>query len=221
MNVKEIKAIIFDLGRVLIDFDYTIAAKKIFQFSNKSPEEVFDLFFDSGLTALFEQGKISADKFFAEVKEMIGLNLDYNSFLPIWNEIFYLNPKNQEVYRLAKALSQKYKMALLTNINILHFGYLKENFPIFDAFHYIIPSFELGFTKPDRKIYLKTLDILGVAPQEAFYTDDRIELIEKAQELGIRAFHFQGIDKLKDDLQNAGIKTGAVCPEIATPSKSS
>lgn len=210
MSDKKIRAVIFDLGKVLVDFDHTIAANKIFKFSSKTPAEIFNLFFDSQLTAFFEQGKIPADIFFQEVKKMISLNLDYDNFLPIWNDIFSLSPNNKEVYNLAKALKQEYKTALLTNINVLHFEYLKENFSVFDAFHYIIPSFEMGLIKPDRKIYLKTLDILGVSPEEAFYTDDRIELIEKAQELGMRAFHFQGIGKLKKDLQDSGISVGGL-----------
>lgn len=206
MSSKEIKAVIFDLGRVVLDFDHTVAAQKIFQHSDKTPQEIFNLFFESNLTMLFEQGKIPANRFFLEVKEMIGLNLDYDSFLPIWNEIFCLTPKNQEVYQLAKSLSRKYKTVLLTNINILHFNYVKENFPIFDAFHYVVPSFETGFIKPAPEIYHKTLEIVGVQPDEAFYTDDRIELIEKAKGLGIRAFLFRGVAQLKDDLQEVGIQ---------------
>ncbi len=200
-----VKAVIFDLGNVLIDFDHTIAAKRISGFTDKTPQEIFELFFDSELTSLFEEGKISPVNFFSEVKKILNSKLDYAQFLPIWNEIFFLSEKNQVVYNLAKILRNRYKIALLSNINILHFDYLKKNFSVFDAFHNIITSFESGTRKPDPLIYKKTLDLLEAAPQNTFYTDDRPEFIEKACTLGIRGFVFRDAEQLKRDFSGNGI----------------
>jgi putative hydrolase of the HAD superfamily len=200
MDNGRIEAIIFDLGNVLIDFDFMIAAKKVSKLSGKTLSEIFSLFFDSQLTALFEAGKIAPLDFFLEVKKLLRLELDYSGFLPIWNEIFFLTQKNHQVYDLAKILKNRYKIALLSNVNILHFDYLKNNFPVFDIFHNIITSFEVGATKPNPLIYNKALDLLKAKPQNAFYTDDRAELIEKACELGIRGYVFKGIQQLKQDL---------------------
>jgi len=204
MNNK-IEAIIFDLGNVLIDFDHMLAAKKIIRFTAKSPQEIFNLFFDSGLTGLFEEGKISPQDFFSRVKEMLSLKMDYARFLPIWNEIFFFTERNCAVYNLAKTLKRRYKVALLSNINILHFDYLKKNFPVFDAFHNIITSFSLGLRKPHPLIYEKALDILKVTPQNTFYTDDRAELTTEACTLGIRGFVFRDMQQLKKDLLDNGI----------------
>ena len=205
MGNHSIKAVIFDLGNVLIDFDHRIAAKKISRFTDKNPQEIFNLFFDSELTALFEEGKITPHNFFSEVKKILNSKLDYAKFLPIWNEIFFLSERNQAVYNLVKILKEQYKIALLSNINILHFDYLKKNFSVFDAFHNIITSFESGLRKPDPLIYKKTLDLLDATPQDTFYTDDRVELTEKARTLGIRGFVFKGIEQLKIDLLDNGI----------------
>jgi putative hydrolase of the HAD superfamily len=200
-----VKAIIFDLGNVLIDFDHNIAAEKISKFTHKTPQEIFDLFFDSELTALFEEGRLKPQEFFLKVREALNLKLDYNEFVPIWNEIFFLSEKNRRVYNLAKLLKSHYTIALLSNINILHFDYLKKKFPVFDAFHHIITSFEIGFRKPHPLIYKKILEILKVAACDVAYTDDRLELVEKAQGLGIKSFHFQDPDKLKKDFLSIGI----------------
>ena len=216
-----IKAIIFDLGNVLIDFDHSIAAKRISQFipletrgkdrvsltgfTDKAEQEIFNLFFDSQLTGLFEEGKISALEFYSQIKKILNLKLDYDEFLPIWNEIFFLSERNLAVYNLAKILKSRYKLALLSNINILHFDYLKKNFlHLFDAFHHIITSFEAGFRKPHPLIYQKALDILEVLPPNVFYTDDRPELAENACKLGIRGFAFRGIEQLKKNLLDTG-----------------
>ncbi len=205
MDNNKIKAVIFDLGNVLIDFDHMIAAKKISMSSDKTPQEMFNLFFDSELTALFEEGKISALNFFSEVKKALNLRLNYTQFLPIWNDIFFLTENNRQVYNLAKILKNRYKIALLSNINVLHFEYLKKNFPVFDAFHNIITSFEAGARKPDPLIYRKAMDELEVLPQNTFYTDDRPELVKEGCALGIRGFIFRGAQQLKNDLLANGI----------------
>lgn len=205
MNDNYIKAIIFDLGNVLIDFNHRIAAKKISCFTDKNPEEIFELFFDSQLTSLFEEGKITPEDFFLRVKKKLNLKLDYNEFVPIWNEIFFLTEKNHEVYNLAKSLKKYYKLALLSNINILHFEFLLKNFPVFDVFNNIITSYEIGARKPSPLIYNKSLEILRVLPYEAFYTDDRPELAKFAKKLGIQAFVFSNIEQLKKDFLDSGI----------------
>lgn len=200
-----VKALIFDLGNVLIDFDHTIAAKKIAACCNKNIKEIYDFFFDSPLTGKFEAGKISAREFFLQVSAELNMSLAYEEFLPVWNEIFFQSEKNRAVYALAKNLKNSHKIALLSNINTLHFEYLKNKFFIFDAFHNVFLSFELKLTKPDPLIYKKVLRVLGVLPQEVFYTDDRPELIEAANSLGIKGFVFTGVGQLKEDLSKSGI----------------
>lgn len=207
MEDKRIKAIIFDLGNVLVDFNHRIAAKRASSFTDKSPDEIFNLFFDSDLTCLFEEGKISPKEFFLKTKEILNLKLDYDKFLPIWNEIFFLTEENLKVYNLANQLKDYYKIALLSNINVLHFDYLKKKFPhLFDAFHHIITSYEVEVRKPHPLIYKKTLELLETSASEVFYTDDRLELAESAKELGIKGFVFRGIEQLKKDLINSGIQ---------------
>jgi putative hydrolase of the HAD superfamily len=202
-----IKAVIFDLGRVLIDFDHGIAAKKAAACCDKTPKEIFDFLFDSQLTVLFEEGKISSPDFFHKVKEGLNLNLSYEGFLPIWNEIFFQTEDNRAVYDLVKSLKWPYKLVLLSNINELHFKYLKSKFPLFGHFHHVLLSFEINSIKPEPLIYKRALEILGLLPQEVFYTDDRQELIQAARSLGIQGFVFRTAAQLKKDLFNAGVKT--------------
>jgi len=201
-----VKAIIFDLGNVLVNFDHRIAVRKISPLCAKTEEEIFNFFFDSPLTGLFEEGRIEPEEFFSEVKKALKLDIDYEAFLPVWNEIFFLTDSNRSVYKLAKALNKNYRLALLSNINTLHFAYLKDHFPIFDPFHDLLLSFEMKLKKPDVRIYKKALAALAVKPQETFYTDDRPELIESARALGMQGFVFSGVEQLKNDLLNAGVK---------------
>jgi len=205
MGSLRIKAIIFDLGNVLVDFDHNLAARRIAEFTDKGPEEIFNLFFDSELTGLFEEGRISPLDFFSKIKDTLVLKVGYDSFLPIWNEVFFLSEKNRQVYLLAQALKKKYRLALLSNVNILHFDYLKKEFTVFDVFHHLIASYEIGYRKPHPLIYRQALGTLEAEAGNVFYTDDRPELIEGARALGIRGFVFRGIEQLKQDLSSAGV----------------
>lgn len=202
---NDIKAVIFDLGNVLVDFDHMIAARRISAFTDKTPEQIYKLFFDSASTGLFEEGKITPAEFFSEVKAMLNLKLDFDKFLPIWNEIFFLSPRNKQVYALAKNLKNRYKTALLSNVNVLHFDYLKKEFPVFDAFDNIITSYDAGFRKPHPEIYQRALAALKVPASGVVYIDDRPELIEKAQGLGIKSFCFRDVEKLSQDLSSVGV----------------
>jgi putative hydrolase of the HAD superfamily len=200
-----IKVIVFDLGNVLVDVDYTNALERISGFSRKKPREIVSTLVGSDITGRFEEGNISPEDFFLEIKSLLGLEISYEAFVPIWNEVFFLSSTNRAVYSLANQLRLRYEVVLLSNVNKLHYEYLKKNFPVFNVFSRVFASCEMGLIKPDRRIYLKILESLGVAAQDVFYTDDRAELIESARELGINSFIFKGITKLTEDLTKAGV----------------
>ncbi len=202
---SKIKAILFDLGNVMVNFNHMLAARRIAKFTDKTPEGIFNLFFDSELTETFEEGKISPQDFFLKVKEALNLKLGYAEFVPIWNEIFFLSETNRAVYKLAKTLGKHYPLAMVSNINILHFEYVRDKFPVFDVFSHIITSYQVGARKPKPLIYQKSIEALGVSADEIFYTDDRAELVESAKGLGIKGMVFKGSEALKKDLESAGV----------------
>ena len=204
----QIKAIIFDLGNVLVDLDPRISAAKLAGYVNKSADDIYGIFSKSQLIQPFEEGKISAGEFFSRVKEALVLEIEFERFKGIWNGIFFLKPDNRQVYDLIRRLYPSYTTALLSNTNYLHFEYLKYAFPVFDRFHHILLSYEMGLVKPDPRIYRKALDILKADPAEVFYVDDRPDLIEAASRMGIRAFVFKGCGQLMKDLADCGISKG-------------
>lgn len=202
---SEIKVLLFDLGRVLVDFDHFRAAQRIAAFCRKSPEQICGLLLESEATLAFEAGKLSPEDFYLQVKQLLGLKLSYESFTPIWNDIFFLSIKNRSVFSLINTLRAHYKVAMLSNINILHYEYLQKNFPVFRVFDEVFLSFQLGLIKPDKEIYNLVIQSLAVKPQEIFYTDDRPELVESAKSLGVRGCVFSNFEQLIKDLRDTGI----------------
>jgi putative hydrolase of the HAD superfamily len=202
---EAIKVLLFDLGRVLVDFDHLRAAERLAAFCSKTPRQIYDLFFESDATMAFEAGKISPQDFYLQVKQVLDLKLSYTSFEPIWNDIFFLSAKNRSVFGLVNNLRVNYKTAMLSNINILHYEYLKKNFPVFGVFDKVFLSFQLGFIKPDKEAYNLVIQSLKVSPQEIFYTDDRPELVESAKSLGLRGCVLTSFSQLISELRDNGI----------------
>jgi len=205
MPAAEIKVILFDLGNVLVDLNLRPAAERISGFCGKRPDEILRNFFDSGITNSFEKGELPAEEFYKQAKDMLNLKLGYESFVSIWNEIFFFSSKNRTVYHIANRLKKNYHIALLSNTNILHYKYIKDNFPVFNVFDKLFLSFEIGAIKPDKLIYHKVIKALGVRPENIFYTDDRPELVKTASGLGIKGFVFTSIEQLISDLSSLNI----------------
>jgi len=204
-KAKEIKAVIFDLGNVLIGFDHTIAVKKILKHTPKKSRDIYDLFFDSDLTQEFEKGKTGKLEFFQQVQTALELKISYGEFLPIWNEIFFSKPESEN---FVSSLNSGIKLALLSNINQLHYEYIREEFSstigLFEP-DKIIPSFRTGFIKPDKEIYDLALKALDVPRESVVYVDDRLDLIEAALSYGIKSIQFKSAKELKQKFQDLGI----------------
>jgi len=200
-----IRVILFDLGNVLVDFNFKPAIERISGFCSKSPDEILKFFFNSDITNSFEKGVLSSEEFYARVKDKLSLKLSYEYFVPIWNEVFFFSQKNRSVYHIANCLKKKYRINLLSNTNILHYNYIKKSFPVFNVFEKLFLSFEIGAIKPDKAIYRKVINDLGVLPENIFYTDDRCELVSSASGLGIKSFVFSGAEQLIKDLSSLGI----------------
>jgi len=190
-------AIFCDLGNVLINFDHRIAVKKILRFTPKNEHDIYQLFFDSGLTKEYEEGKISSPDFFRRVKDSLELDMDYDTLLPIWNDIFFETPLNKKMQGLLVKIKKRYKIAMISNINETHWEFLKRKMPIFEEFDKLILSYEVGFRKPAPEIYNAALRSVKSTSSAAFYVDDRADLIEAASVLGIKGVTFDGEEAFK------------------------
>lgn len=200
-----LQGVLFDLGRVLVDFDHTIAARRISPHCGKTPEEIFQLFFCSPVTVRFEEGRIAPRDFFDEVRRMLDLRIGYDEFLPIWNEIFFMTDDNRAVQEIKRTLAGRYRLAMLSNVNILHFEYLKRTFDLFAHFDRLFLSYEMGMIKPDPRIYRQAVDAMGLTFDDVLYVDDRADLVEAAQRQGVRAYRFTSAAALREELMRLGV----------------
>ena len=203
MTKNKYEAIFCDLGNVLINFDHRIAVKKILTATLKNEQDIYQLFFDSGLTKDYEEGKISSSDFFKKVRNSLDLDMNNETFLPIWNDIFFETPLNKKIQNFLTEMKGRYKLVMISNINETHYEFLAKKMPVFKEFDKLILSYEIGFRKPAKEIYGAAFKSINTIPSKVFYVDDRADLIEAASKFGIKGITFSGeeaFEKIKAEL---------------------
>lgn len=185
---KKTKAILFDLGNVIIDFDFTPAFRKLSRASRHSAAEIETFFLSSGLEVLYDGGKISSRQFYACVKKELKHGLNYAEFKKTWNEIFTLNKK---IANLIERLRPHYRLVLISNTNAMHYEHARLKYPVLRHFDRAILSFKEKVRKPDARIYRKAIKACRASAGEIFYIDDREDLTKAAATLGFKTFAYK------------------------------
>jgi len=203
MKNPDYDTFIFDLGRVLVDFDHHISAAKIAKLTGKDESWLYQLFFESELTKIFDEGKILPRHFYNEIKKLTGLNISFDEFAAIWVDIF---KEKKDVCDFATSLKNNYRLVLMSNVNKLQFEHIRRVFPVVSVMDALVLSYQVGAMKPDHKIYERAIKASQTPPERIIYADDRPELIEGAKLAGIKSsFVFTDLDGFKRDLQKVGI----------------
>ena len=202
------KVIVFDLGKVIFDYDLSIIANSLSEYS--SEKNLFNnmeefMLSNENLFANYEKGLISSVDFYKKIVELLFLkDLSFEKFSDIWNNIF---TPNQDVIDLIISLSHRYELALLSNTNELHFDYLYKRYPdVFYNFKKLHLSYLMNLRKPDSDIYEQVIKIHNIEPNNMFFTDDNRKNVYSAMFLGIRAYFFKNCSKLIQDLVSFGIE---------------
>lgn len=196
------KALAFDLGRVVFDFDYDIALQKIIDKIGVSKHTIIEALFYKDFALDYEKGLISSYDFYLRFKNTFKATLDYEEFIPIWCQIF---SPNEDVIDLIERLRIVYPVYLISNINELHFNYLCQKFErIFSLFDNLILSFEVNSVKPESKIYRELETVSRHKPEDIIYIDDREDLIKEAGKLNFKCIQFRNIRQLLKSLKKEG-----------------
>jgi HAD superfamily hydrolase (TIGR01509 family) len=98
------------------------------------------------------------------------------------------------------------KLVLVSNTNETHFDFIKREYKVLESLDHCVVSHESGSIKPHPGIYSDALKAAGVISKEAFYTDDRQDLIDAARVMGMRAHLFTDHEKFLKDLAKCGVE---------------
>lgn len=200
--MKSYDCVIFDLGNVILGFDYNISVKKFIEISDTNLDKAYDLFFDSDLTRLHDRGEISSLKFYSEIKKELNLDISFKDFSEIWNNIFF---ENKSVSNLIKKVKKNHRIMLLSNTNKMHYDFIRKKFKIVKEFDEVILSYEAHALKPESAIYRLAIKKSKTSPERIFYTDDRPDLVDGAKSHGIDAIVFKDYETLEQILTKKNI----------------
>jgi putative hydrolase of the HAD superfamily len=190
--------IIFDLGRVLVDFDFSKVVRGLKHHSPLTKKQIREYFVETPLWDAFERGAIEPGKFFLQLRRDLRLKkLTFKEFAPLWNDIF---TEKHDTISVLRRLRGRYSLALLSNVNKMHWEHIVKNHDFITWFDYPIASWAVGQRKPGHDIFKTALSRAGVTPSRAIFFDDLMEHIHAARALGIRAHQFTNARQLIRDL---------------------
>lgn len=198
-----IKTVIFDLGRVIVPFDFHRAYQRIEAHCGIPAAEISGRIAPTGLVQEFESGRIEPEPFVEKLSSLLSLRLTYAEFCDVWSSIFL--PETLVEEGLIEGLKKHHRLLLLSNTNAIHFDMIQANYPILRHFDSLILSYKVGAMKPAPAIYQAAIAEAKCRPQECFFTDDIPEYVEAAKKQGIDAVQFQSSEQIQEELRKRGV----------------
>jgi len=204
-----IKAAIFDLGSVLIGDEWQVIYKEIAKELKISEEKTRNII--KPIERKWSRGKINERDFWRELEKRTKTEMGRM----IRKDSWFLN-----MQRFAKDITESWKiltelrthgirLALITNTIPPHTRALKKT-GRFDklkriGFEFFIRSYEVGFRKPNPKIYKIALKKLNLFPEECVFVDDKLKNVKVAEKLGMQGIHFKNPEQLREKLVRMGM----------------
>ena len=199
-----LRAIIFDLGNVIVPFDFSRAYQRMEAISGLTREELRRRLSEAGIGPMLESGQIEPMVFIERINGLLGTAVEYTEFRELWVSIFERRTLIPE--EMLMSIRERYRLLLLSNTNALHFDWLDETFPHFRHFHHRVLSHEVKALKPDPRIYSEAVRNAGCRAEECFFTDDVQAYVDGACAAGLDAVQFTGLEKLVADLRSRGVE---------------
>ena len=201
--MSELKTIIFDLGNVIIPFDFRRGYAAMAPHTIVPAAEIPERIRETGWVPELESGRIEPRDFVERINGLLGSSLSYEAFREIWSSIFL--PDTLIPIELVRELKSRYRMLILSNTNAIHIEMVSDAYPILHEFDHLVLSHEVKAMKPEPAIYAAALANAQARPVECFFTDDILAYVEGARQAGIQAEQFLGYEKLLGDLRARGV----------------
>lgn len=189
-----IRAVISDLGKVILWFDNDIFIRKLAASSPVPADRIKAAArWNRDLLVAFDKGLLSPAEFHRRVATAVGSDIARDDFFAIYNDIFTPNPPALDALRSAKAAGRT--LILLSNTDVERFGFVRRRFPEVLFFDDYVLSYEVGMVKPEPGIYLEAARRAGSAPGECVFIDDLPENVAAAEETGMAGIVYTaGVD---------------------------
>jgi putative hydrolase of the HAD superfamily len=199
MIKRKYSAIVFDLGQVIVPFDYIHFVEKVNKHKPGLGEKFLQFYKDNYSTHRdFEKGLLPEQEFISIMLNYLDHIIDGETFCKYWSDIF---TPDEKVISLLPLLKQKYKLYLISNTNSIHKRYGFQHYEFLKLFDKLFLSHEVKHIKPEEEIYRAVEKVSGFPSEEHIFIDDILEYVEAAKNLDWDGIQFLGYDDLVMNLK--------------------
>jgi putative hydrolase of the HAD superfamily len=198
-------ALLFDLGRVVLDIDFSKVVACWAGHAGCEPAHLSGRFsWRDEFYQQHEKGEISDAEFFAALRALLGVELSDAQFLQGWNEIFA--GEMPGIAPLLQRAAQRLPLYAFSNTNAAHVEHFSETYAgVLGHFREIFLSSAIGLRKPDAAAYDHVVKAIGVPASRIVFFDDLAENIDGARACGLTAVHVTSPDDVAHALAALGI----------------
>ena len=200
---KAPRAVIFDVGRVIINVDLSRSMGALGKRDGLSHMQVMRELEKDPYWPDWQEGRLAPRDWHAHLSKKFQFSYGFEEFCSIWNSV--LVPETILPDLLFQRLSASCSLALLSNTDPIHVAHFEATFPFVRHFPVRVYSCRVGSSKPSRMIYHHALREVGAMPGEAMFIDDLRENVLAAASLGINAFHFTSSKNLLAEFSRLGL----------------
>ena len=190
------KIVVFDLGKVLLDFDYMKAAGKLVPLCGVFPLKLMGIIAGEGMELLqqLELGQIKDDEFYRQLSELVKFKGTREDFMEIFGDIF--TPIDEMIQFHSELKKKGIRTYLFSNTNDTAVKWISAHYPFYNDFDGYFLSYKMKVAKPDGEFYLKLEEDTGKKKDEIIYLDDKQENIDTAVSRGWSAILYTSPEKV-------------------------
>ena len=197
-------ALLFDLGRVVLDIDFSRALACWAGHAGCEPAQLIGRFSADEAYKRHERGEISDAEFFAALRGSLGIDVTDAQFLQGWNAIFA--GEMPDIAALLARAARRLPLYAFSNTNRAHEAHFSRAFAeVLGHFQKLFLSSTIGLRKPDAAAYDHVVKEIGVPAGRIVFFDDSADNIEGARARGLVAVHVTSTRDVADALAALGI----------------
>jgi glucose-1-phosphatase len=206
---RHIEALLFDLGRVVIDLDQARAHARWAELAGVPMSDIATLvrerIFGRDAYCRHERGEISDAQFFAHLRQQLKLALSDAQFVDGWNSIFI--GEIPGIRRVLASLQGLVPLYAFSNTNVAHHAYWSRQFcDLLAPFRKIYLSHEIGARKPEPAAFRTVVADMGLAPDRVLFFDDSAENVAGARACGLMAVEVTTAAQIEAALCDFGVR---------------